>query len=59
MDRYTHTHPDAENGDVACDSYHKYKEDVEHLKFFGASHYKFSISWTRIMPCGKHIIKGV
>ena len=39
-----------DNGQVACDSYHKYKEDVQLLKNMGASAYRFSIAWTRILP---------
>ena len=41
-----------DNGQVACDSYHKYKEDVQLLKNMGASAYRFSIAWTRILPQG-------
>uniref|UniRef100_A0A1B6CXV5 Uncharacterized protein n=1 Tax=Clastoptera arizonana TaxID=38151 RepID=A0A1B6CXV5_9HEMI len=40
-------------GDVAADSYHKYKEDVQLLKSVGFDHYRFSISWTRIQPKGE------
>ena len=39
-------------GDVACDSYHKYKEDVEILKDCGAKAYRFSIAWSRVLPNG-------
>lgn len=44
-DRMTHTHPELidskSNGDIACDSYHKYKEDVSLLKNIGVSEFFF------------------
>jgi len=39
-------------GQIACDSYHKYKEDVQMLKAMGVGHYRFSLSWARILPDG-------
>ena len=41
-----------DNGKVACDSYHKYKEDVRLLKEMGMKSYRFSLAWTRIIPTG-------
>ncbi|OEL35431.1 Beta-glucosidase 13 [Dichanthelium oligosanthes] len=38
------------NGDMAVDSYHLYKEDVRLMKDMGMDAYRFSISWTRILP---------
>uniref|UniRef100_A0A1B6GR40 Beta-glucosidase n=1 Tax=Cuerna arida TaxID=1464854 RepID=A0A1B6GR40_9HEMI len=55
-DHLTHTQPDKiknrDNGDVACDSYNKYIEDVQLIKDIGFNHYRFSISWSRVLPTG-------
>ncbi|XP_031264389.1 beta-glucosidase 11-like [Pistacia vera] len=40
-------------GDVACDEYHKYKEDVQLMADTGLDAYRFSISWSRLIPNGK------
>lgn len=41
-----------ENADVACDHYHRYKEDVALMKEIGLKSYRFSISWPRVLPEG-------
>ncbi|KAK7277737.1 hypothetical protein RJT34_22752 [Clitoria ternatea] len=41
------------NGDVACDDYHKYKEDVQLMVDMGLEGYRFSISWSRLLPNGR------
>lgn len=49
------------NGDIACDHYHRYKEDVKILKELGVSAYRFSVNWARILPegTGKINEKGI
>ncbi|XP_063943282.1 cyanidin 3-O-glucoside 7-O-glucosyltransferase (acyl-glucose) isoform X2 [Daucus carota subsp. sativus] len=42
-----------ETGDIACDGYHKYKEDVKLMADTGLEAYRFSISWTRLIPNGR------
>ncbi|KAK4486160.1 hypothetical protein RD792_008828 [Penstemon davidsonii] len=41
---------DGTNGDVAVDSYHLYKDDVQIAKEMGLDSYRFSITWARILP---------
>ncbi len=42
-----------ETGDVACDFYHRYREDVALMKSLGLRTFRFSVAWTRILPEGK------
>jgi beta-glucosidase len=49
-----------DTGDIACDHYHRYKEDVELMGKIGIGAYRFSISWSRIFPeKGKFNPKGM
>ncbi len=40
------------NGDIATDSYRLWKEDIALMKSYGVNSYRFSISWSRIIPSG-------
>jgi beta-glucosidase len=54
-DRFSHTPGNIENndtGDVACDHYHRYQEDVDLMASLDIQAYRFSISWARILPSG-------
>uniref|UniRef100_H2YTI0 beta-glucosidase n=1 Tax=Ciona savignyi TaxID=51511 RepID=H2YTI0_CIOSA len=56
-DHYTHNAPCRllynQTGDVACDSYHNFDDDLAIIKELGLSHYRFSLSWSRLFPDGK------
>ena len=52
-DTFTHTPGkirNDDNGDVADDHYHRYRDDVQSMKALAAAAYRFSISWSRIFP---------
>ena len=54
-DRFSHTPGKIQDGstaDVACDQYHRYKEDIAILKRLNQKSYRFSTSWPRIQPAG-------
>jgi beta-glucosidase len=63
-DRFSHIPGKVKNGDtgdVACDHYHLYNEDIKLMKEIGLKTYRFSISWPRIFPegTGEANIEGV
>ena len=54
-DRFSHTPgkiSDKSTGDVACDHYHRYPEDIALMRQLGLKAYRFSVSWPRIFPSG-------
>ncbi|HKE96320.1 MAG TPA: GH1 family beta-glucosidase [Povalibacter sp.] len=55
-DRFAHTAGKVQNGDtgdVACDSYHRYGDDIALLKKLNLKSYRYSIAWPRIQPNGR------
>uniref|UniRef100_H2YY89 beta-glucosidase n=1 Tax=Ciona savignyi TaxID=51511 RepID=H2YY89_CIOSA len=56
-DNYSHRAPcwymRNQTGDVACDSYHNFDDDLAIIKELGLTHYRFSLSWSRLFPDGK------
>lgn len=45
-----------ETADIACDHYHRWREDVEIMKELGLKSYRFSISWSRVLPDGTGLV---
>ena len=41
-----------DNGDNACDHYHRFKEDLDLMKWMGVKAYRFSVAWPRVIPDG-------
>src|SRR5258706_14802955 len=54
-DRYSHTPgaiEDGSTGDVACDHYHRWQEDLDLIASLNLNAYRFSIAWSRVLPEG-------
>jgi beta-glucosidase len=54
-DTFAHTPGRIENGhtgDVACEHYHRFRDDVELMSGLGLNAYRFSVGWSRVMPDG-------
>jgi len=63
-DRFSHTPGkvyEGHNGDVACDHYHRWPEDLALMADLGIKNYRFSVSWPRLLPDGTGTVnqKGV
>lgn len=55
-DHFSHTPgkiTDGDTGDVACDHYHHYEEDIALMRRLGLKAYRFSTAWTRVLPTGR------
>ncbi len=60
-DRFTHIPGNirsGQTGDVACDHYHRYDADVALMQQLGIQSYRFSISWSRVLPAGRGSSNG-
>ena len=63
-DRFTHTPEKIKNGDtgdIACDSYHRWDEDIALMRAMNLNSYRFSVSWPRVQPSGSGTVnsKGI
>ena len=55
-DTFSHTPgkvKDGDTGDVACDHYHRWREDLDLMRTLGLNAYRFSVAWPRILPEGR------
>ncbi|MBL8063959.1 MAG: beta-glucosidase [Anaerolineales bacterium] len=58
-DRFSHTPGNITNGDtgdIACDHYHRYEEDIAIMRKLGLKAYRFSTAWSRVLPNGRGLI---
>jgi len=49
---------DGDTGDVACDHYRRYRQDVALMRELGLNAYRFSISWSRVLPSGRGAVNA-
>ena len=49
---------DRSNGDVACEHYHRWRDDLDLMKELGHKAYRFSVSWPRVLPAGRGAVNG-
>ena len=55
-DTFSHTAGKVRNGDtgdVACDHYHRWREDLDLMRSLGLDAYRFSVAWPRVVPMGR------
>ena len=55
-DTFAHTPGKTHNGDtgdIACDFFNRYKEDIALMRSLGVQMFRFSLSWSRILPSGR------
>jgi beta-glucosidase len=58
-DTFSHipgTIDDNTTGDITCDHYHRFKDDIALMKKMGLKNYRLSLSWSRILPSGKETV---
>jgi beta-glucosidase len=59
--RFAHTPGrirDGDTGDVACDHYRRFREDIALMRKLGLKAYRFSVAWARVMPEGRGKLNG-
>jgi beta-glucosidase len=60
--RFAHTPgmiSDGDTGDVACDHYRRFREDVALMRELGLTAYRFSIAWARVLPGGTGAVNSM